>query len=256
MFISARDRVIALGHGLGLSVSPILGNTGYVVSLIHHTCSKILKCFLFLSHMQILGPLLAKQDAAHTQNHSPAHGAGTRHTAARPSTSCRRCAPPSGSTRCSLTTRSFAQRSARAGHATQNRPSVCPRGCLRKAWRCPLASSGHALRPGERAADRHSKRKKERQPTQGRDGRPLERRESPSSRMFIFCLAIARTPGLPRRSLGLARRQPGHVLRSHARPGWPCLITAGRVPHRGPRPARTTILASDLGRGHAGRARR
>ena len=38
----------------------------------------------------------------------------SRHTAARPSTSCRRCAPPSGSTRCSLTTRSFAQRSARA----------------------------------------------------------------------------------------------------------------------------------------------
>ena len=38
----------------------------------------------------------------------------SRRAAARPSTSCRRCAPPSGSTGCSLRIRSFAQRSVRA----------------------------------------------------------------------------------------------------------------------------------------------
>ena len=38
----------------------------------------------------------------------------SRRAAARPSTSCRRCASPKGSTRCSLTTRSFVQRIARA----------------------------------------------------------------------------------------------------------------------------------------------
>ena len=38
----------------------------------------------------------------------------SRRAAARPSTSCRRCALPKGSTRCTFSTRSFAQRSARA----------------------------------------------------------------------------------------------------------------------------------------------
>ena len=38
----------------------------------------------------------------------------SRRAAARPSTSCRRCALPNGSTRCTFSTRSFAQRSARA----------------------------------------------------------------------------------------------------------------------------------------------
>ena len=38
----------------------------------------------------------------------------SRRAAARPSTSCRRCAPPKGSTRCTFSTRSFTQRSTRA----------------------------------------------------------------------------------------------------------------------------------------------
>ena len=41
----------------------------------------------------------------------------------------------------------------RTGHATQSRPSVCPRGCRRKAWQaCTRLLRGHALRPGERGA--------------------------------------------------------------------------------------------------------
>ena len=40
----------------------------------------------------------------------------------------------------------------RTGHATQSRPSVWPRGCLRKAWQARTRLlRGHALRPGERA---------------------------------------------------------------------------------------------------------
>ena len=40
----------------------------------------------------------------------------------------------------------------RTGHATQSQPSVCPRGCLRKAWQARARHlRGHALRPGERA---------------------------------------------------------------------------------------------------------
>ena len=40
----------------------------------------------------------------------------------------------------------------RTGHATQSRPSVCPRGCLRKAWQARTRLlRGHALRAGERA---------------------------------------------------------------------------------------------------------
>ena len=42
----------------------------------------------------------------------------------------------------------------RTGHATQSRPSVCPRGCLRKAWQARARLlRGHALRPGERATN-------------------------------------------------------------------------------------------------------
>ena len=39
----------------------------------------------------------------------------------------------------------------RTGHATQSRPSVCPRGCLRKAWQRVLASS--AAMPSARASE-------------------------------------------------------------------------------------------------------
>ena len=39
----------------------------------------------------------------------------------------------------------------RTGYATQSRPSVCPRGCLRKAWQRVLASS--AAMPSARASE-------------------------------------------------------------------------------------------------------
>jgi len=39
----------------------------------------------------------------------------------------------------------------RTGHATQSRPSVCPRGCLRKAWQRVRASS--AAMPSARASE-------------------------------------------------------------------------------------------------------
>ena len=39
----------------------------------------------------------------------------------------------------------------RTGHATQSRPSVWPRGCLRKAWQRVLASS--AAMPSARASE-------------------------------------------------------------------------------------------------------
>ena len=74
----------------------------------------------------------------------------SRHTAAWPSTSCRRCAPPSGSTRCSLTTRSFAQRSARATPRRADPQSAQEAACGRPG-RCPLASS--AAMPSARASE-------------------------------------------------------------------------------------------------------
>ena len=41
----------------------------------------------------------------------------------------------------------------RTDHATQSRPSACPRGCPRKAWQARARHlRGHALRPGERGA--------------------------------------------------------------------------------------------------------
>ena len=105
-------------------------------------------------------PLQPRQ--RHTQNQQAAHQAAqcctgkqrrpwrcgaaslscprSRHTAAWPSTSCRRCAPPSGSTRCSLTTRSFAQRSARATPRRADPQSAQEAACGRPG-RCPLASS-------------------------------------------------------------------------------------------------------------------
>ena len=64
----------------------------------------------------------------------------SRHTAARPSTSCRRRAPPSGSTRCSHSTCSFAQRSARATPRRADPQSAQEAACGRPG-RCPLASS-------------------------------------------------------------------------------------------------------------------
>ena len=61
----------------------------------------------------------------------------------------------------------------RTGHATQSRPSVCPRGCLRKAWQARARLlRGHALRPGERATqvEADARKKERKQTTQGRDG--------------------------------------------------------------------------------------
>ena len=67
----------------------------------------------------------------------PVHGAGTRRHGPPPAA---RCAPPSRSTRCSLTTRSFAQRSARATPRRADPQSAQEAACGRPG-RCPLASS-------------------------------------------------------------------------------------------------------------------
>ena len=84
----------------------------------------------------------------------------SRRAAARPSTSRRRCAPPKGSTRCSLSTRSFAQRSARATPRKADPQSAREAVCGRPGKRAPASS---AAMPSARAseqqrveADRHT----------------------------------------------------------------------------------------------------
>ena len=74
----------------------------------------------------------------------------SRRAAARPSTSCRRCALPSGSTGCSLSTRSFAQRSARATPRKADPQSAREAVCGRPGKRA-LASS--AAMPSARASE-------------------------------------------------------------------------------------------------------
>ena len=74
----------------------------------------------------------------------------SRRAAARPSTSRRRCAPPKGSTRCSLSTRSFAQRSARATPRKADPQSAREAVCGRPGKRV-LASS--AAMPSARASE-------------------------------------------------------------------------------------------------------
>ena len=74
----------------------------------------------------------------------------SRRTAARPSTSCRRCAPPSGSTGCSLSIRSFAQRSVRATPRKADPQSAREAVCGRPGKRA-LASS--AAMPSARRAE-------------------------------------------------------------------------------------------------------
>ena len=70
----------------------------------------------------------------------------SRRAAARPSTSCRRCALPGGSTGCSLRIRSFTQRSVRATpRKADKRLSVEGLAARTRLLR------GHALRTGERA---------------------------------------------------------------------------------------------------------
>ena len=77
----------------------------------------------------------------------------SRRAAARPSTSCRRCALPKGSTRCTFSTRSFAQRSAAHGlrHAKPTLSLPKRLSVEGLAARTRLLR-GHALRPGERGA--------------------------------------------------------------------------------------------------------
>ena len=64
----------------------------------------------------------------------------SRRAAARPSTSCRRCALLKGSTGCSRSLRSFVQRSARATPHKADPQSAQEAACGRPG-RCPLASS-------------------------------------------------------------------------------------------------------------------
>ena len=84
----------------------------------------------------------------------------SRRAAARPSTSCRRCALPSGSTGCSLRIRSFAQRSVRATPRKGDPQSAREAVCRRPGKRTPASS---AALPSARAseqqrveADRHT----------------------------------------------------------------------------------------------------
>ena len=90
----------------------------------------------------------------------------------------------------------------RTGHATQSRPSVCPRGCLRKAWQARARLlRGHALRPGERA-------------TKSGGGSPYTRffvvRESPIGRST----PASRRPH-PQRTLHKDRKGGGLFLFTH-----------------------------------------
>ena len=84
----------------------------------------------------------------------------SRRAAARPSTSCRRRAPPSGSTGCSLRIRSFAQRSVRATPRKADPQSAREAVCGRPGKHAPATS---AAMPSARAseqqrveADRHT----------------------------------------------------------------------------------------------------
>ena len=78
----------------------------------------------------------------------------SRRAAARPSTSCRKCAPPSGSTGCSLRIRSFAQRSVRATPRKADPQSAREAVCGRPGKRA-LASS--AAMPSARASEQRER---------------------------------------------------------------------------------------------------
>ena len=74
----------------------------------------------------------------------------SRRAAARPSTSCRRCAPRSGSTGCSLRIRSFAQRSVRATPRKADPQSAREAVCGRPGKHAPATS---AAMPSARASE-------------------------------------------------------------------------------------------------------
>ena len=70
----------------------------------------------------------------------------SRRAAARPSTSCRRCAPRSGSTGCSLRIRSFAQRSVRATPRKADPQSAREAVCGRPGKHAPATSGERATK--------------------------------------------------------------------------------------------------------------
>ena len=115
----------------------------------------------------------------------------SRRAAARPSTSCRSCALPKGSTGCSRSLRSFVQRSARATpHKADPQPgqeAVCGRpGSAYAPPPRPCPPPGRA-RSGDTTISGIVRKKERKHTTQGRDGRTARRHHTGILRRGVWC---------------------------------------------------------------------